>query len=139
MKVSYVFAFAALAASLSTTAVISVADEPADFTIPLAKTGPSGESGTARIVNLGDKTEVAIQLSNAPQGVVQPAHLHEGSCGKLNPAPKYPLNPVVNGYSATILEVPLTTLLASKFAVNIHNAKDDISNYVSCGNVAPKK
>lgn len=57
-------------------AATSNADTSSETKITMAAIGSSGESGTARIVPLGDKTEIAIQIDKAPTGVVQPAHVH---------------------------------------------------------------
>ena len=54
----------------------------------------SGESGSAKLTPEGDQTKVEITLKGGPKGVAQPAHVHEGSCAKLDPKPKYPLSNV---------------------------------------------
>src|SRR5262249_30170070 len=65
----------------------------------------SGESGTVALQPFGKKTEVEIHLLGAPKGP-QPAHIHAGTCSKLDPTPKYPLSNVNDGFSETLLDVP---------------------------------
>lgn len=89
-----------------------------------------------------------------------PAHVHEGTCAKLNPNPQYPLNPVtirksssnsdktqtpppVQGvltapttlYSNTEIDVKLDDLLASPHAINVHKSDADIQTYIACGDI----
>ena len=94
----------------------------------------SGESGTARLTSLGsDRTQVDINLKGAPKGVPQPAHIHEGTCDKLNPQPKWGLNNVVDGKSSTQVPAGLDELQSGTFAINVHKSEKDISTYFSCG------
>ena len=96
----------------------------------------SGESGTARLTAEGaDKTRVVINLKGAPKGTPQPAHIHEGSCAKLDPKPKQGLENVVDGKSTTVVPVGLDQLVGGKMAINVHKSTDDIKTYVSCGDI----
>ena len=96
----------------------------------------SGESGTARLTAEGaDKTRIVISLKGAPKGTPQPAHVHEGSCAKLDPKPKQGLENVVDGKSSTVVPMSLETLTAGNLAINVHNSTDDIKTYVSCGDI----
>jgi hypothetical protein len=107
--------------------------------MPLRAIEKSHESGTATLTSLGDeRTQVDIHVKGAPQGVVQPAHIHEGTCAKLNPQPKYGLNNVVDGESSTQVPVGLAELEKGNLAINVHKSTQDISTYVSCGN-SPKQ
>jgi hypothetical protein len=99
---------------------------------PLSK---SGERGTARLTPEGDKTKVELSLSGGPKGTAQPAHIHEGSCAKLDPKPKYGLENVVDGKSTTEVPVSIETLTAGGLAVNVHKSGQDIKTYVACGNI----
>src|SRR5919108_2454625 len=72
----------------------------------------SGESGSAKLTAEGtDKTRVEISLKGAPKGTAQPAHIHEGTCAKLDPKPKYGLENVVDGKSSTVVPVGMDALL----------------------------
>lgn len=94
----------------------------------------SGESGSAKLTPEGaDKTRVEISLKGGPKGTAQPAHIHEGSCAKLDPKPKYGLENVVDGKSTT--EVPVGIDTVRGMAINVHKSADDLKTYVSCGDI----
>lgn len=85
-----------------------------------------------------------------------PAHIHSGNCTELGDV-VYPLSDVsesalVNGtpiaggvagaadavpvaLSGTTVPAPLADLLASPFAINIHESAENIGNYIACGTV----
>ena len=107
-----------------------------DVTVPMAAQNKSNETGTATLTQRGKDLQVVINLSNAP-AAAQPAHIHPGTCAKLAPAPKYPLSPVVNGKSNTLLKnVNLTDLTGGQFAINVHKSTNDLATYVSCGDMS---
>jgi Cu/Zn superoxide dismutase len=94
----------------------------------------SGETGSAKLTPEGaDKTRVEISLKGAPSGTPQPAHIHEGSCAKLDPKPKYGLENVVDGKSTTVVPVGLDAVRG--MAINVHKSTDDIKTYVACGDI----
>jgi hypothetical protein len=95
----------------------------------------SKEDGTATLTQKGKNVLVSIQLNNAPKEA-QPAHIHPGTCAKLNPSPKYPLSNVVNGKSTTMINnVDLDKLMSGQFAINVHKSTKDLKTYVSCGDI----
>jgi hypothetical protein len=94
----------------------------------------SGEHGTVALKPRGAKTVVEIHLLGAPS-TAQPAHIHSGSCDHLNPAPKFPLTPVVDGISETTVNEPISVLTAGGLAVNVHKSATDIKTYVACGDL----
>jgi hypothetical protein len=98
----------------------------------------SGETGTGYLTPDGDKTKVMIALKGAPADA-QPAHIHEGTCAKLNPKPTYPLSSVVDGKSNTEVDVPLSKLTAGTYAINVHKSPTDIATYVSCADITVHK
>ena len=94
----------------------------------------SGESGSARLTPEGpDKTRVEITLKGGPKGTPQPAHIHEGSCAKLDPKPKQGLENVVDGKSSTVVPASLDSVKG--MAINVHKSTSDIKTYVSCGDI----
>jgi len=95
----------------------------------------SGQHGTVALKPRGNKTVVEIHLIGAATGVAEPAHIHEGTCDKLNPAPKYPLKSLVDGISETDVDVPISVLTAGGLAVNVHKSAEDLKDYVACGNL----
>lgn len=94
----------------------------------------SGQHGTVALKPRGAKTVVEIHLLGAPSSA-EPAHIHAGTCGKLNPAPKYPLTSVVDGISETTVDATLATLTAGGLAVNVHQSPTNLKEYVACGNL----
>lgn len=119
--------------TVALTSTVSAADS---VTIQLSAQNNSGENGTAELTDMGGgKTHVVLNIPNAPAGVVQPVHIHEGTCANLNPAPKYPLTNLTNGKSDTVVDVTLSALMAQPFAINAHKSAQDIATYVSCGNI----
>ena len=63
-----------------------------------------------------------------------PAHIHDGICPDVNPAPKWPLNDVQNGSSTTELDVSLDQIASSPVAINVHVSPQD-ETPVACGNI----
>lgn len=111
-----------------------------DVTVKLNALNNSGQTGTAILSPEGsNKTKVVIELSGIPAGVVEPAHIHMGTCDKLNPAPKWPLQSIKDGRSTTIVPVSLGAILKDKTAINVHKSPTDIMTYVSCGNIVGAK
>src|SRR5262249_4636361 len=104
-------------------------------TVKIGEQNKSGESGTATITPEGNKTQVVVELSGAPTGTPQPAHIHAGSCSKLNPTPKIPLQNVVDGKSTTTLDMPMAKVVDGGGAINVHKSAQDLKTYVACGNL----
>jgi hypothetical protein len=104
-------------------------------TVKLSQQNKSGESGTAKLTPAGDKTKVEINMKGAPKGVAQPAHVHEGTCAKLDPKPKYPLTNVMDGKSTSEVPADIKTLMAGNLAINVHKSADEAKVYVACGNI----
>lgn len=106
-------------------------------TVNLAAQNNSGESGTATLTEMeGGKTKVVLNLSGAPQGIVQPAHIHAGACP--NPgAVVFPLTFPTNGQSETILDVSLRDGILGRLplAVNVHKSASEANVYFSCGDI----
>ena len=120
-------------------AVPAFAAKNMPLTIDLGAQNNSGETGTATLTPAGHKTKVVIELSNAPAGVVQPAHIHKGTCADLDKAPKWKLEPVKDGKSTTMVPVSLKTILKNKTAINVHKSPTEIQVYVACGDIAHSK
>jgi hypothetical protein len=110
----------------------SAADQP--VTVPIKAQNGSGETGTATLTPQGDKTKVEVTLNGGP-AAAQPAHIHEGSCAKLDPKPKYPLENVTGGKSSTVLPVSVSALTSGTYAINVHKSAEDLKTYVACGDI----
>lgn len=107
----------------------------APLTVPLKPQNASGESGTATLTDTPAGLKVVISLKGAP-AAPQPVHIHMGSCAKLNPTPKYPLQNVVAGKSTTVVKGIKIAQLVGKTAINVHKSLTDIPTYVACGDIA---
>ncbi|HXR59138.1 MAG TPA: hypothetical protein VN747_07450 [Burkholderiales bacterium] len=114
-------------------ATLALAQQP--VTIKLGPQNKSGERGTAKLTPEGDKTKVEISLKGGPKGASQPAHVHMGSCSKLDPNPKYGLSNVENGKSTTEIPVKLEDLMKDQTAINVHKSAAEVKTYVACGEI----
>jgi hypothetical protein len=95
----------------------------------------SGENGNATLRDTPKGLVVTIHIKNAKGP--QPAHIHKGTCAKLDPKPEEALHNVVNGMSVTTVPgITIAKLLATPHAINVHKSLTDIPTYVSCGNIA---
>ncbi len=103
--------------------------------IDLAAQNGSGETGYATLQPHGKGTQVVIHLKGGPAGVAQPAHIHSGTCDKLDPKPAFGLKPVKGGMSSTVVPVSIDKLLASPMAINVHESAKDLKKYVACGDI----
>ncbi len=103
-------------------------------TVQLSEQNGSSEEGTATLTAAGDKTKVVVDISNGTS-TPQPAHIHEGSCAKLNPQPEYALQNVVSGKSTSTVPVSLEDLKSEAYAINVHKSAADLMTYVSCGDI----
>ncbi len=114
---------------------VVVLPTPAPVVINLNSQNKSYESGTATLQEVDGKVVVTLALTGGAAAVVQPAHIHVGSCP--NPgAVKYPLTSVVDGKSTTTLNVTLDQLKSMEpLAINVHKSASQINSYVSCGDL----
>lgn len=105
--------------------------------INMGQQNNSGEAGNASVVDAkGGGVNVTINLKSEPKGVTQPAHIHKGTCVKLDPAPFKPLTSVVGGKSFThVPGLTVAELKKGKYAINVHKSANDLKTYVSCGDL----
>jgi len=103
-------------------------------TVELEAVNNSGVSGKATLTPVDNNTKVLINLTGAPEGIAQPAHIHQGTCENLG-GPKYPLEAVKNGESETTVDVKLSDITTGDFAINVHKSEKEISTYVACGGI----
>ena len=108
------------------------------MTVNLAEQNGSGESGTATLTKVGDKTKVVLDLQGSSATMaspVQPAHIHKGSCSNLDPTPAYALADVKGGKSTSTVAAKLDDLTKGAFAINVHKSSAEIQTYVACGDI----
>jgi hypothetical protein len=104
------------------------------ITIDLAELNDSGISGTATLSPDDDGTNVVLHLTGTTGD--NPAHIHAGTCNDLDPNPAYPLTNVdANGFSETVVSASFEELTSDSFAINVHKSVDEISVYVTCGDI----
>lgn len=95
----------------------------------------SGEDGSAQVTDQGDgTTKVELIMLNVPEGDVQPAAIHEGTCATLDADEVYALESVTNSKSTTIVKTPLADLTGDKHAITVYRSASD-KTIVSCGNL----
>ena len=128
--------FIALVLGLLLVGAASVTLAADSATVKLSPQNNSGESGTATLTKVGERTKVVLNVTGAPAGVTQPVHIHKGTCDKLDPKPTFPLSPVVNGKSETTVNASLDNLQKGGYAINGHKSAQEIATYVFCGNIA---
>ena len=105
--------------------------------INMGQQNKSGQAGNASVTDVKGGVNVAIHIKSEPKGASEPAHIHKGTCSKLDPAPWKPLKPVVNGESFTHLAgVTVADIKKAKYAINVHKSANDLKTYVSCGDLA---
>src|ERR671919_2658299 len=93
-------------------------------TVELAEQNGSGETGTATLTAEGEQTRVVLDLSN-PASDSQPAHIHNGTCANLDPAPAFGLPNVESGMSEASVDVTLDALESGEYAINVHKSNDE--------------
>lgn len=104
-------------------------------TLSMASQNNSGVTGTAVITEIpGGKLRVEIKANGAGAGP-EPSHIHQGTCASLDPAPKYSLNPVVNGASTTEVDGTLRDLTSSPYAIHMHKSTDELPVYFACADI----
>jgi hypothetical protein len=123
-----------LCATLALVASSAMAAQDKPVTVNLAPQNDSGEKGTVTLTPQGDKTQVVIKMTGAPS-TPQPAHIHDGSCAKLDPKPRVPLQNVVSGNSTTTVDLKLDEIMSKGGAVNVHKSAADLKTYVACGDL----
>ena len=105
---------------------------------PLTAEGGSGEYGTVALKPVGEQTAVEVHVVNVPRGEIKTVHIHRGTCAKVRWPITYPLSPLVDGASETIIDVPLAVILASPAVVHVHRSYRNEHRSISCANLTPR-
>jgi hypothetical protein len=107
-----------------------------EIDVPLEEQNGSAQAGTATLTAVGDQTRVVLDIqsrSATPVARRQPAHIHKGSCEKLDPTPAYGLNDVKAGKSTSTVDVKLDDLIDETVVINVHESAENVERYVACG------
>jgi hypothetical protein len=110
--------------------------EVVEIEVPLEAQNGSAESGNATLTAVGDQTRVVLDIqsrSATPVAPRQPAHIHKGSCEKLDSTPAYGLNDVKAGKSTSTVDVKLDDLINETVVINVHESAENVERYVACG------
>lgn len=133
MRAVWVPLAGAFAVAVTTLALLPGATEAQQsVTINLTAQNNSGVSGTAVLTPDGAGTKVVLNLTNAPGP--HPAHIHAGACPTVG-AVVFPLTSVTNNRSETTVAASIADILRAPHAINVHKSPQEISAYVSCGNL----
>lgn len=130
---SLVLPLLAAALALPATSQTALA-QTGPVTVQLSEQNDSNIDGTATLTAMGQQTRVVIAVDDAGAGP-QPAHIHNGTCATLDPRPAYPLTPVANGRSETMVNAALSEILSRQTAINLHKSPQEAAVYVACGNL----
>ena len=121
---------------LAVTLVAACGAEAEPLVVDLASQEGSGQSGTATLTAMGDRTEVVVKVNAGPaEDDPQPLHIHFGTCGANLGNVRHALNNVVAGESPTLVDEKLSSLRDGNSAVNLHKSTNAFSVYKSCGNI----
>jgi hypothetical protein len=85
----------------------------------LSQVNGSGQSGTIALQPFGNRTEVEIHLLHGPKDAAQAASINVGSCSAAKAPSKYALTTVRNGFSETVLDVPIAQLANANLSVRV--------------------
>ncbi len=133
-------ALAALAVSTTLLAALPASAVPKSVggkVYPLKAVGASGEYGTVALKPLGEQTAVEVHVVNEPPGDVQTVHIHHGTCAKVDPPIIYPLSPLVDGTSESIVDVSLDKILAILSVVHVHSSYKNEQRSLACASLGP--
>jgi hypothetical protein len=89
------------------------------------------QAGSVAIFGEEGVTFVAFGIDPGAEGVLQPAHVHTGTCDDPGPV-VYPLASLRDGGSFTLLSTTPDELLTNDYIVNVHLSEAEIGTYVSC-------
>ena len=99
------------------------------------QSGVAAQPGFVTIAEVDGKAMVDVKVAAGPAGVVQPAHIHDGTCANLGGV-ALGLDNVVSGSSQTQLDISINELMAKlPLAINVHKSVPEIGVYVACGDI----
>ncbi len=110
----------------------AVAQQSVSVTIGPGRDEGTG-TGTATLTAVGSQTRVVLTVARTNPEML--AHIHADACPGVG-AVIFPLTNVVNGSSTTMIDAPLTDVLAQGRSINLHKSPADSGIYVGCGNLA---
>jgi hypothetical protein len=131
----------AIAATLLLDSMISASagtkvDSFSPVFVKLSAVGGSGQSGRAIMRQLGPQIVISATVANESPLVLEPSHIHKGSCGSNGPIVRE-LGMVTRGVLGTTLVSGFTIaqLHAMHASIAIHKSENALGVIVSCGNI----
>ena len=113
-------------------AAACAASSTRSVSLPLAELDGSGVNGTVVITEIDDATTL-VDIEADPAGHPDmPAHIHPGSCEDLVPQPRFALEDVIDGRSATRVPASFDEITAAGQAVNVHESNAALDVYTAC-------
>lgn len=93
------------------------------------------QNGIATIAEVGGTVQVQYGFVDAPEGVVQPAHIQAGTCA--NPGDlKFLLEFPADGISTTDLDVTVAEFKAQlPLIINVRKSLEELTESVACGEI----
>jgi hypothetical protein len=104
--------------------------------VKLSAVGASGQSGRAIMRQLGPQIVISATVANESPMVLEPSHIHKGSCGSNGPIMRE-LGLVTRGVLGTTVVSGFTIaqLHAMHASIAIHKSDNALRVIVSCGNI----
>lgn len=109
----------------------ALAQQTISVTIGPGRDEASG-TGTATLTAMGNQTQVVLRVSATNTDML--AHIHADTCPGVGEV-VFPLTNVRNGTSTTMIDAPLSEVLARGKAINLHKSPQQAGVYVGCGNI----
>ena len=105
------------------------------ITVTLGPGRDADQPGRGNVVRyLGGRTILDLEIQSGPAGVLQPVHIHEGSCPDVG-AVAFPLQDVLAGRSVTVVDVLYEDIRTGDFAINVHQSAEEAGVYVACADI----
>ena len=112
--------------------------QPTESIVHLLEYDGSGQSGTATLTRVNDRTKVVLDIEpGRPEDDPQTAHIHFGHCGPNLRELRFQLTDVVDGRSTTVLDITLADLASDNNVINLHKSYENKSVFTAFGNIGP--
>jgi len=132
MNLIHALRTAFIAAAIGAIACAAAGASPSTLKLQLFAQNRPGQTGTVTLDQIPGGVKIVIKMPGGQNGT-QPAHIHTGTCAKLDPRTKYTLTNVVDGSSTTTISgINLGDLLKGNYVIDVHESSADISRYVAC-------
>ena len=123
-----------LLASIGTASLAAAQTaQPAPATVQIgAGREQATATGSVTLTAVGNQTRVEVNVAGT--NPVMPGHIHSDTCPGAGPV-LYPLQNVMSGKSTTMIDTPLSEVLAKGKSINFHKSPQEAGVYTGCGNI----